>query len=287
MRRLALGLVLVFGFANTAHAQADTLAYSARAASWVGQFTILSANTLIGGVTGGLFQELRGGSFKDGFTRGALGGAVIYAGKRVAVERFFGAGFLGREVSAVGGSIVRNASDGIGTLDRLILPIGFTRVYWNRAQDDVHIKVDVLSAGYTAYGIIEKELKFEPRNSLSAGMPVFRTNNKLLTYAGGDQHAAGLSWAGVVIRADIPAYREDFLARTFAHERIHALQDDQIFVTLTDHADDWVVSKLGPLSPVGRYIDINPSTELLLVFTRWFPEHGDRPWEMEPIYLTR
>lgn len=287
MKRLALALALALVFASSAHAQGDTLIYSTRAASWVGQFTVLSANTLISGVTGGLFQELRGGSFKDGFTRGALGGAVIYAGKRVAVERFFGAGFVGREVSAVGASMVRNASDGVGTFDRLILPLGFTRVYWNRAQNDVRVKLDLLSAGYTVYGVVEKELSFELRNSISAGLPVFRTDNKLLSYASGEQHAAGVSWAGVVIRADIPAYREDFLERAFAHERIHALQDDQIFVTMVDHADDWVLSKLGPLSPVSRFVDINPSTELLLVFTRWIPKHGDRPWEMEPNYLTR
>ena len=33
-------------------------------------WTLLSANAVSGGLTGGLIQELRGGSFKDGFTRG-------------------------------------------------------------------------------------------------------------------------------------------------------------------------------------------------------------------------
>lgn len=290
---IRLGLSLAFAFvvalvpARAAHAQTDTLAYSTGAASWVGQFTVLSANSVLSGVTAGLFQELRGGSFKDGFTRGAMGGAIIYAGKRVAVERFAGAGFIGREVSAVGSSVVRNASDGIGSFDRLILPVGFTRVYWNRVQNDLRVKLDVVSVGYLVHAVLEDELYFEAGKSLSAGMPVFRTDNKLITYASGEQHAAGVAQGGIVLRANVPAYKHEFLDRVFAHERIHILQEDQIFATLNDHADDWVFSKLGPVAPVSRYIDVNVSTELLLIFARWIPKHGDRPWEMEPNYLTR
>lgn len=280
---LALGLM---GPAR-AHAQIDTLAYSPRAASWVGHFTILSANSLLSGLTAGVFQEVRGGSFKDGFMNGALGGAMIYTGKRVAADRFFGAGLIGREVSAVGASVVRNASAGIGAFDRLILPVGFTRIYWNRAAGEVSLKLDVVSVGYTLQAIMEDELYFEADKSLSAGMPVFRTDNKLITYASGDHHAAGAAQGGIVLRAHIPAYQDEFLDRVFAHERIHILQEDQVFTTLNDHADDWVLSKLGPVAPVSRYIDINLSTELILLLARWIPRHGDRPWEMEPNYLTR
>src|SRR5688500_10942351 len=102
--------------------------------TWVGQFTVAGANALLSGVTAGVIQELRGGSFSDGFARGALGGVVIYAGKRVAMDRFAGAGLLGREVAAVGTSMVRNAADGVGLLDRVVLPVGPVRVYWQRTE---------------------------------------------------------------------------------------------------------------------------------------------------------
>ena len=289
MKRLALALAFALAFADTAHAQADndTIVYSTRASAWLGQFTVLSANTLMSGLTAGLVQELRGGSFKDGFTRGALGGAVIYTGKRVAAERFFGAGFVGREVSAIGASVVRNASDGIGTFDRLILPVGFTKVYWHRNQDRVQVKLDVVSMGFTAYAVMEDELDFELGKSLSAGMPVFRTSNKLIGSEEKEVYAAGVQRTGIIMRGDVPAFRDDFLNRVFAHERIHVLQDDQIFITLFDHADDWVLSKLGPVAPVSRYIDLNGSTDLLILLASWIPKHRDRPWEMEPVYLTR
>ena len=294
MKRLVLAFALALAFAAPAHGQADndTIVYSTRASTWLGQFTVLSANTLMSAVTAGLFQEIRGGSFKDGFTRGALGGAVIYTGKRVAAERFFGAGFIGREVSAVGASVVRNASDGIGTFDRLILPVGFTKVYWYRKQDRipdnrVHVKFDVVSMAFTAYAVAEDELEFELTQTLSAGMPVFRTDNKLIGSEEKEIYAAGLQRTGIVLRSHVPAYREEFLNRVFAHERLHVLQDDQIFITLNDHADDWLLSKLGPIAPASRFIDLNGSTDLLILLANWIPKHGDRPWEMEPVYLTR
>ncbi|MGQ0562544.1 MAG: hypothetical protein ACT443_11800 [Gemmatimonadota bacterium] len=287
MKRLALAFGLVIALSQAAHAQSDTLVYSAPAPRWVGQFTVLSANAVLGGLTAGLFQELRGGSFKDGFTRGALGGAAIYAGKRVAAQRFSGAGLLGRELAAVGASVVRNASDGIGSFDRLILPAGFTRIYWNRAEGAVTVKLDVATAAFTAYGVLEDELAFDARASFSGGAPVFRTDNEIITFGTGEQHAAGVSRAGVVLRAFVEPWGEEFLDRALAHELVHVVQDDQLFITLNDHLDDWAFAQLGPAKRLSRYIDLNISSEVLVLLARWIDDHADRPWEMEAIYLTR
>lgn len=287
MRLFVVATVLLALFsARELSAQEDTLAYSARTPDWVGQFTTLSANAVLGGITAGIIQELRGGSFRDGFTRGALGGAIVYSGKRIAAERFAGAGLVGREVAAVGASVVRNASDGIGSFDRVILPAAFTRIYWNRAQRSVWVKLDVVTAGYVVYAVLEDQLHFELGKSLSAGSPVFRTDNKLITYGSGEQHAAGVSRAGIVLRAEVPGWGDEFLDRAFAHERLHVLQDDQLFTTLNDHLDDWALSKAGA-GRVSRYLDVNVSSEVLRLLGRVIPNHADRPWEMEAIYLTR
>jgi hypothetical protein len=285
-RSALLAIVLVLCVGQVARAQTDTLVYSTPTPPWVGQFTVLSANAVLGGLTAGIIQELRGGSFKDGFTRGALGGVVIYAGKRIAAERFDGAGLLGREVAAVGSSVVRNASDGIGSLDRLILPAGFVRVYWNRKSRDVGFKLDLVSAGLVAYAVFEDDLVFDARNTLSSGSPVFRTNGKVITYGTGDHHAAGVSRAGTVFRAEVLPWGDEFLERAFAHERVHVLQDDQLFVTLNDHFDDWVFGKVRA-ERVGRYVDINLSSNVLVLLSRVIERHADRPWEMEAIFLTR
>lgn len=285
--RFGLLCCLLLAWAAPARAQTDTLGYTGSTPRWAGQLAAISGNALLGGLTSGIIQELRGGSFADGFTRGALGGTVIYAGKRVAAERYFGAGLLGREVAAVGASIVRNASDGVGTLDRLYLPAGFTRVYWDRTRGSVRVKLDVASAAYLVYGVIEKDLSFDGGKSISAGTAVFNTDNEVIVYGDGEQHAAGVSNAGMIFRANVPGWGEDFLDRAFAHERIHVLQDDQLFITLNDHLDDWLFEKSGALRPAGRYIDLNGVTPFLKLIAGAIPKHGDRPWELEAIFLTR
>lgn len=87
-------------------------------------------NALLGGATAAGMRLIRGESASESwsaFWTGTLGGGVTYAGKRVAVERFGGAGFLGRELATVGGSMVRNASAGRGVLEELVLPVGPVR----------------------------------------------------------------------------------------------------------------------------------------------------------------
>lgn len=65
---------------------------------WGGELAFLSGNAALGGLTAALIQELQGGSFWRAFLEGALGGAVVYGGKRIAVERFYAAGLVGRQL---------------------------------------------------------------------------------------------------------------------------------------------------------------------------------------------
>ena len=289
MRRSLAAVVAaacVFTYAPRVEAQSDTLGYSSRAPAWSAHFATFSANAVLGALTGGIIQELRGGSFRDGFARGALGGALIYGGKRITAERFFGAGFIGREVAAVGASVVRNASDGVGTFDRLIVPAGILRVYWQRPGGQVQVKADVYAAALTVYGFAESNLHFDVHESLSAGAVVFKTDNEVITFGPDKQHAGGISRGGLIFRSFVPGWGDEFLERALAHERVHVSQDDQLFITLYDHVDDWVFTKLGAARSLSRYIDLNTSSELLRLLARTMP-HRDRPWEVEAIYLTR
>ena len=287
LRPAALLVVLLVGLPAALRAQADTAFYSARTPGWVAPVSIASANILLGAVTAGVIQELKGGSFRDGFTRGALGGAVIYAGKRIAVEGFSGAGLLGREVAAVGNSVVRNASDGIGTFDRLVFPVGVTRIYWQRGpQRSLQVKLDAMALGWTIFGVVEEELDFNFAESLSAGTPVFQTNDKIISI-GDDQHAGGIVQAGVIFLSDVRPWGDAFLQRAYAHERVHTLQMDQIFFNWIDPQDDRLLRAVPGGRTAARWVDINLSTELIRLVAPLFERHRDRPWELEAIYLTR
>jgi hypothetical protein len=254
---------------------------------WVGEFTSLSANGLIGGVTAGLVQHFRGGSFRDGFTRGALGGALVYAGKRVAAERFAGAGLLGRLVSAGGASAARNAGAGIPAFAQLTLPIGPVWLDVQPRARRIRARVDAAAVAWVVYGIAEPELALDAGETLSMGTPVFHTNNKLLKLRGDSVHAAGVTNAGIIYLADIPAYGVETARRQAAHERIHVLQEDQLSIQWTDPAATWLAGRFPALRGVTRFLAVNVSTELLRLSAGLIDRHTDRPWELEAIFFAR
>ena len=216
--------------------------------------TALTTNALLGGLTAGIYQELRGGSFKDGFARGALGGSVTYVGKRVVAARWAGAGFLGREIGAVGTSMTRNASYAKPTFNELIFPVGPVQLrVWPR-EARWHLNVDLVATGFALYGLTQSELSFATGPSLSAGTPVFRTNNQLIVLRSSRFHAGGFADAGIIFQSYIPAWGDPFLDRALAHERVHVLQEDQLYYTMIEPGTDWAFSKLPISRKLTRHI---------------------------------
>lgn len=207
----------------------------ARASHDLGEAAVLGVNALVGGLTAGLWQELSGGSFDDGFAAGALGGSVAYAGKRVASETFAGAGFLGRQVAATGTSIVRNASDGRGLLDRIQLPVGPLRVYLSpRDLARPRLEVNLHELYWTSYGLADGRLALDAGESLSSGTAVFRSDRPLLD--ADDRVLRGAAVGGTVFLGPLDG---QVAKRTLAHERSHVLQLDFVhhawFGPLEDH----------------------------------------------------
>jgi hypothetical protein len=273
--------------ANAQEEAADTIIYGVRAPGWAGQISALGTNVLVGGLTAGLWQELRGGSFKDGFTRGALGGAFNYAGKRVAGRKFDGAGLVGRELAAVGSSVIRNASEGRPTFQQLSFPLGPLRLHVRPSTWRFDASLDVVSTLWLAWGIAEPELEFSTAESFSAGAPVFRTNNRLIVHRASRVHGGGFTLDGVILQSYVPAWGKPFLQRALAHERIHVIQADQISQSLIEPGAEWLLSRIPHGTRIGEQLDFNLSTELLGVLSRLFDRHADRPWELEAIYLSR
>lgn len=291
LRRSALAAVLAASMPAAAAAQCGEGGLDpcpVDAPRWVGELTSLSANALLGGVTAGVIRWVRGGEFADGFAAGALGGVVVYGGKRIAAERFDGAGLLGREVAAVGASMSRNAADDMGLLERLVLPLGPVRIEVRPGEaSPVRARLDALAAIWTAYGVVERELTLDWGQSFSAGSPVFRTAGKVLRTGGDTLHAAGLARSGVIIVADVPAYGEVFLDRALAHERVHIIQGDQLFLLWTDPLEEVLMRTVPTTNAFGRYVDVGVSTDVLRLFAGLFPDHAGRPWELESTFLAR
>jgi hypothetical protein len=197
-----------------------------------GELAFLSGNAALGGLTAALIQELPGGSFWEAFLDGALGGTVVYAGKRIAVERFYGAGLAGREVAAVGTSMVRNASDGRGALEQLVLSIGVARLYLqgvntSAAPVRARVKLDMLTVLATAHLALRDNVDFDVRATISVGTPVFFTRQPWTERSRTASQVGGVIWLGSNPYAPYPSAD---VSTTFAHERVHVAQDDFSFL---------------------------------------------------------
>lgn len=255
---------------------------------WAGELASFSANALLGGLTAGAMRHFRGGSFGDGFVVGALGGGIVYAGKRIAAERFDGAGLLGRELSAAGISMSRNAAVGGPALSRFSLPVGPLHLNIERG-DGVRVRpsVDAVAFGWIVWALARPELSLSAGRSLSSGTFVFRTDNEVLLVGNDSVHAGGLAAAGVILLSDVPAFGDAYLERSFAHERVHVLQQDQLSALWTDPGADWLLARAPGGERIARYLDVNLSTELMRLLGGAIPAYRDRPWELESIFFAR
>ena len=200
-----------------------------------GEAAVLALNAGLGGATAGLWQELSGGSCRDGFVGGALGGTVAFAGKRLAAESFPGAGFLGRQVGATGTSIVRNASDGRALLDSLRLAVGPLRVYVSpRDPARPRLEADLHELYWTTHGLASGRFALDAWESLSSGTAVFRSDRPL--HDADRRPIRGATLGGAVFLGPLDA---EAAGRTLAHERGHVLQLDFLygawFRPLEDH----------------------------------------------------
>lgn len=188
----------------------------------VDEAAVLGLNAAVGALTAGLWREIAGGSFGDGFAGGALGGSVVYAGKRIAAESFPGAGFLGRDVAAAGTSMIRNAADARPLLDSLAVPVGPARLYLSPPDPALpRLEVELYSLYWTAYGLAESRLSLDVGESLRSGTTVFRSDRSLL--GDDDRRVFGGAAGSVIFLSPLGPEHE---VKTLAHERTHVLQYD-------------------------------------------------------------
>jgi hypothetical protein len=259
--RLPAALLALLLYLAAAPAQAQTLADHEGdwASDGLGEVAFLGLNALVGGLTAGLWQELSDGSFEDGLAGGALGGGVVYAGKRLAAESFPGAGFLGRDVAAAGSSIVRNAADARPLLDSLAVPVGPLRLYLTpREPGRPRVEANLRDLYWTAYGLAEDRLDFDPGESLSSGAVVFQADRRLLD--DDDRPILGAAGGGVVFLSPMPDGQRE---RSLAHERTHVLQFDFVYHAWFRPLEDHLVGKLPGGGWAGR-VDVDAVTPILL-----------------------
>lgn len=255
------------------------------ASEWAGGVALVSVNALIGGLSAGVSQAIRGGSFQDGFTRGAAGGAVAFGGRWVAVENFPGAGFLGRQLSAAGVSVVRNAGEGRSSLSRLAVPLGPLSLYVLRdsATTRVDARLDLHGTTWLLAALADDRIVLDGLATISAGAPVFRSPRHRLGSDG--FHPRGLEIGGLIL---LGSDADNLPGRdVLAHERVHVLQYDFMQEVWGDPIEAWIGGVLPGGDTILRFIRPGVlAPGFVGGVTRLFDiEWADRPWEIEAEYL--
>jgi len=243
---------------------------------WSKEASVVGVNALLGALSTGTAALLRGDPVVPAFAKGAGGGALVYAGKRVAVQSPPGSGLIGRQLSSVGGSIVGNEMAGRGALDRIGLAAGPLRIYVGREVAGTDWRIDVPAVAAAAfYGPLSGR-RLDVGLSLSSGAMVFR-----------DVYGGGLALPGTILVNGSSDPDRD--AYVFAHEKVHILQYDQSFLSWGSPLEGWVAQRIPALRPTLSRFEFNLpvlATAALLGFTVW-ERHADQPWEWEAIYLAR
>lgn len=283
-RRPLLSAVVVFVAAASlapAHAAAQTSCTSMAecpayrpALGFEQELRTAGVNALLGGATAAVVRMVRGEPVWEGFWAGAVGGGVGYVGKRVAVEDFYGAGFLGRELASVGGSVVRNAAAGVGPLDEIVLPVGPVRLYVSR-EHGITPRVDLASVAVAGAFMLAHDARLDLAATLSAGALVFR----------GDALMPGLSSAGVMMVWDDDAIPAHEGPRLMAHERVHILQYDQAFLTWGEPVERWMADRSRLPRAILDHVDVGGFVLGARSGLSLALDYHDRPWEREAYFL--
>lgn len=261
--RHAFILFLAMFVAAPVRAQVPQLA-APRPPSGGSRGAALAINVGVGAATAGISRLLDRRPVKRvplwrSVVAGSAAGATIFAGKVIVAESCDGCGLVGRQVAAVGGSVLTNATIGRTELEELVLPLGPFRVHVRgrggaepvpgERTSPVWVKVDLPTAVTAAWLASSGDRRLDLGASLSAGAPVF-------VAPGGENVAEqlfgvilvnelrGLRWNGKVDRI------------TLGHESVHVLQYDQRSAMWSAPVEHWVARRSTVAGRVLRYVEL-------------------------------
>jgi len=258
LERLTGACVLVFGLGLQA-TPASALQNQARTSGrgFVGHVAVLSANSLIGAATAAITAALSGRETPQAFAKGALGGAVMFASKRVAVADWDPAPFLGGTLAALGGAMVQQASSSGLLADSVRLPIGPLRITLNRSRPShPRLSVSVSDLGLLVAALSRNDLEFDWGRSLSAMAPVFQTGQKRIYHDG--ERVTGVAIGRLIL---LDGQRPD---DAYSHEVVHVIQHDFLELALDQSLEALIRRDIKPARWLPACVEFNLIVPLVL-----------------------
>jgi hypothetical protein len=254
-------LVVLFAVSSLV---APSVGASQTSPSQVSRTKLIVVNMALGGITSGAMQAAKGGSFWKGFAKGSAGGAFVFGGKCLIAQRSSLGYWLGREVVAVGSSVVRNASAGRGAFDELVLPLGPIWIHRdNKARTQI-VKVDFAQVAVATYFASNPKATFKSWKSFWSGGLIFDDSTEI----------ENVEAAGVI------RLRAEDSDPVMAHETIHVAQDEFMSIAWGDPFEKWLLGFIPGGDKVHRYVALGLLQPMWAVadarIALW-----DRPWEKE------
>ncbi|HEY7406703.1 MAG TPA: hypothetical protein VH638_00420 [Gemmatimonadaceae bacterium] len=242
----------------------------------------LGVNGALGGFSAAMYALARGKNPWRAALVGFGGGVAMGAGKQVAARRFDGSGLIGRQLAALGTSVVRSASE-----DTLVMmvPVGpMTLEVRPSAVDRVRPRVNLVSAGTVLYYIVRADTRIDWDATLSAGAPVFRFPTE--TVATRDGVIFGRMDFGTILLGAAPPVLDPQRRMTLPHEATHVVQYDFLEQALSLPPERAILRKLGVSEGWLRHVDVGAISVMLAGVLQMHMDYEDRPWEREAVLLT-
>ena len=216
-----------------------------------GSIAALSVNAFAGAATGALRSLFEDRStVSRAILKGALGGSVSYAGKRIAVESWSAAPLLGRVINAAGASMVAQAAVPTNSLlDSIQIPLGPVSLHFS-ARLRPGVSINVNEAVILASALAMDELRFDREYSLKAFTPVFRTRNTRMRTDGGEFTTGTTVGRTIVLDGVLVAAG----SASFPHEVVHLLQIDFMQVTWDQPLERAVRTRIPGMNWVPRWL---------------------------------
>jgi hypothetical protein len=237
-------------------------------------------NAGIGLVTATVWSVARGRGFTAGVWRGIVGGATVSVGRQVAASPFSGSGFTGREISAVGISLITSSGSDHLTLSFPVGPVQLQLV--DGSAFDWRINAtDAVAAVISATG---KRTRLDARLSLSSGTFVFRSERGTFHTASGE--ATGSEFFESIKLASDAFDAQGRVPNVLFHENVHVLQDDHLETTVANPIARAVLERTEIGRRIRRHVDIGLLSVPLNGLANGVVPYAARPWEREAYALT-
>jgi len=239
-------------------------------------------NVAIGGVAGALSATIHHRPVWTGLRRGAVGGLVIAAGKQLVDFRFQSAGFVGRELSGVGISLVAAGGD---SAVRYLLPLGPATIVI-LPDRDVDWRLNVTEAISTVGLMTSPNTRLDLSRSLQAGAPVYRDRRWHFGEASKVELAGAEGLGTIRLAPDALGPSRRLRASVLAHETIHVLQEDFANDVIGLPIERGLLQQTQLGRRFARHLDVGLLVPALAQLIAPEIAYRHQPWEQEAYSLT-